>query len=144
MTGLTIRRVPVEQVRPLRHAVLRAGRPYADSEYPQDATAVHVAAVDGSGAVVGCATVFPEPYGDDPGAWRLRGMAVADGLRGTGVGTLVLAEAEAAARSAGARLMWCNARMTAVPFYAGRGWRGEGEEFLAEGLPHLRMTLQLG
>jgi predicted GNAT family N-acyltransferase len=55
----------------------------------------------------------------------------------------VLDAAEAAAREAGARLLWCNARSTAVGFYAGRGWQGEGAEFIAEGIPHLRMTRAL-
>lgn len=139
----TVRRVGVEQVRPLRHAVLRADRPVEHSVYAEDDHAVHVAAFDADGHVVGCATVFAAAYADDPSAWRLRGMAVEAGLRGSGVGTLVLDAAEQAAREAGARLMWCNARATAIGFYAGRGWYGEGEEFVTEGILHLRMVRDL-
>lgn len=148
--SIEIRRVAVEEIFPLRHAVLRPGRPVSYSVYSQDEGAVHVGAFD-DGMLVGCATVFPDPWpGSDvepasPKAWRLRGMAVDPSQQGSGVGRLVLDEAVVAAREGGAPLLWANARTAALGFYERMGWRVVGEEFIASdsGLPHKPMTLAL-
>jgi len=140
---LEVRRASAAEIRPLRHSVLRAGQPAEDSIYPIDDAAVHVGAWD-EGALVGCATVFPEPYAgppEVPGAWRLRGMAVAPDRQGSGLGRIVLAAALAAAREAGASLVWANARSPAVGFYVKEGWQTVGPEFVTPdtGLPHRRI-----
>ena len=148
--SISIRRVAVEEIFPLRHAVLRPGRPVSYSVYSQDEGAIHVGAFD-DGMLVGCATVFPDPWPGSAGepaspkAWRLRGMAVDPSQQGSGVGRLVLDEAVAAAREGGAPLLWANARTAALGFYERMGWRVVGEEFIAgdSGLPHKPMTLDL-
>jgi GNAT superfamily N-acetyltransferase len=65
-------------------------------------------------------------------------MAVDASRHRTGVGRQVLEAAVAAARSAGAPLIWANARTTALPFYEAGGWQVAGDEFLTKdtGLPH--------
>jgi predicted GNAT family N-acyltransferase len=139
-----VRRVSVDVVRPLRHAILRAGYPVAESVYTADdlAETVHLAAFDGD-EVVGTATLFPEPYEGRP-AWRLRGMAVADRWRGRGVGSLLLAEVVGQVRELGGELLWCNARTVALPFYGRHGFATAGEEFLvAHGVPHHVAVLDL-
>ena len=152
--SLVVRRARVDEIFPLRHAVLRPGRPVTYSVYGEDDGAVHVGAWD-DGELVGCATVFPDPWAgpdpaSEPAAWRLRGMAVDPSRQGTGIGGLVLAEAVSAAREAGAPLLWANARTAAMRFYERHGWQPVGEEFLTEdtGLPHraivLRLSRQLG
>ena len=148
--SISIRRVAVEEIFPLRHAVLRPGRPVSYSVYSQDDGAVHIGAFD-DGMLVGCATVFPDPWPGSasepasPKAWRLRGMAVDPSQQGSGVGRQVLDEAVAAAREGGAPLLWANARTAALGFYERMGWRVVGEEFIASdsGLPHKPMTLAL-
>lgn len=133
-----IRRVAVEQVRPLRHRVLRGpDRPVAESVYPQDdlPETVHLAAF-AVGVVVGCATFFPEPYNGDP-AWRLRGMATDPSVRGRGIGSALLREGLHAVEASGVPLVWCNARTVALPFYRSHGFETVGAEFLtASGIPH--------
>ena len=132
-------------LRPLRAAVLRPGQPAQAADYPEDslASTVHLAALDDHGAVVGCATFFPDPYPEDPAraAWRLRGMATAEQVRGQGVGTALLRAGLEAAAEAGAELVWCNGRTSALRFYRGMGFAAEGEEFVstATGIPHYRM-----
>ena len=145
--SLVVRRAEVAEILPLRRAVLRPGYPDAASDYAEDAQAVHVGAWDDA-LLVGCATVFADPWPGpppEPTAWRLRGMAVEPGRQGTGVGALVLAEGVAAARAAGAPMMWANARSTALGFYERLGWRVAGEEFHASdtGLPHYPIVLDL-
>jgi GNAT superfamily N-acetyltransferase len=147
---LVIRRAAVEEIFPLRHAVLRPGRPVGYSVYSEDEGAVHIGAWDDD-MLVGCATVFPEPWpgsdsaSEESAAWRLRGMAIDPSRQGTGVGRLVLAEGIAAAREGGAALLWANARTSALGFYERMGWRVVGEEFIAtdSGLPHKPMLIDL-
>jgi len=141
---LDVRQAKAEEIRALRHDVLRPGYPLEASVYAEDDdSAVHVGAWD-DGELVGCATVFPEPYAgppEVPGAWRLRGMAVAPDRQGSGLGRIVLAAALAAAREAGASLVWANARSPAVGFYVKEGWQTVGPEFVTPdtGLPHRRI-----
>lgn len=144
---VVVRRADVAEIMPLRHAVLRPGYPPEASRYAEDGHAVHLSGWQGE-TLLACATVFPDPWPGpppSPGAWRLRGMAVAPDRQGTGVGAQVLQAAVAAAREAGAPLMWANARSTALGFYLRYGWQVAGPEFLASdtGLPHLPIVLDL-
>jgi predicted GNAT family N-acyltransferase len=141
-----IRRVDVAAITLLRHAVLRPMLPVAASAYREDDddATVHLAAYDAVGAVVGCVTIFPEGITGHPDAWRLRGMATAPELRGTGVGAQLLAAAIDAATAARAPLLWCNARAPAEGFYARYGFAGIGELFDVTDLgPHRFMQLPL-
>lgn len=143
-----VRRARVGEIFPLRHAVLRPGRPDSASVYAEDETAVHVGAWNDD-VLVGCATVFPDPWrGSDDwpaedAAWRLRGMAVDPSRHRTGVGRLVLAAVVDAAKGGGAPLLWANARTAALPFYEAGGWSVAGAEFIATdtGLPHKPIVL---
>jgi GNAT superfamily N-acetyltransferase len=152
--GARIERVAAEVVRPLRSAVLRAGQPLAASVYPEEhlATTVHLAARSPDGAVVGCATWFAEPppagsavpEADGPHApvgatraWRLRGMATDPSVRGQGYGGALLRAGLRVAAEEGAELVWCNARTSALGFYAAHGFQAVGPEFeTAGGIPH--------
>ena len=135
-----VRRAELDEVLPLRHSVLRPGRPSTASHYDADAGAVHVGAWE-SDEIVGCGTVFPQAWDGpppEPLAWRLRGMAVRPDRHGQGIGRLVLTALVDAAAEAGAPVIWANARSTALPFYLRQGWQIAGEEFVtaATGLPH--------
>jgi GNAT superfamily N-acetyltransferase len=150
---LVVRRASAEEIFPLRHAVLRPGRPVTASVYAGDAGSVHIGAWDGE-LLVGCATVFPDPWAGaaagpaadpEPAAWRLRGMAVDPSRHRTGVGRQVLDVAVEAAREAGAPMLWANARTAALAFYEALGWQVAGEEFITPdtGLPHKPIILPL-
>lgn len=124
----------------LRRRVLRSHLPGAGVAYPEDDRpgTVHLGVVDGAGAVLAIATVFPEPAPGRPGvpAARLRGMAVDPDHRGRGLGSLLLAAVVAHASAAGCAVLWANGRDDAVAFYQRHGWRVEGEGFESVGLPH--------
>ena len=137
------RRVPAHVVRPLRTRILRPGWTDRLATYDQDDTvAVHVAAYRaGDAEPHGVGTVYAEPPPDAnrdeipqsayaPGAaWRLRGMATSDEARGSGLGRVVLEACFDAVREAGGRVLWCNARIGAVPFYQRLGLACVGPEF---------------
>jgi GNAT superfamily N-acetyltransferase len=134
---------------PLRKRVLR---PHQEGDAvvlggDDDPRAAHLGARDADGTIVGIATISPQdcPWAPDrPGAWRLRGMATADELRGRGVGALVLGAAVRHAREHGAGLVWCNARVGALTFYARAGFVAAGERYVDPVLgPHVPMQLDL-
>lgn len=148
--SLVVRRAAFDEILPLRHAVLRPGKPVSASVWHRDDDAVHIGAWQDE-ALVGCATVFADAwdgadgYQAEPTAWRLRGMAVDPSRQGGGIGRAVLAAAIEAARGAGAPLIWANARMTAMAFYESAGFMALGEEYLTAEthLPHKKIVLPL-
>jgi predicted GNAT family N-acyltransferase len=129
----------------LRAEVLRPGLPLEVARYAADDQpgALHLAALDELGHVIGCSTWFPEPWDSRPG-WRLRGMATAPHARGAGIGGLLLERGLAEASAAGAESAWCNARTVALGFYRRYGFETVGEEFLgALDIPHYLMWCAL-
>jgi GNAT superfamily N-acetyltransferase len=145
---LEVRRATAAEIRPLRQSVLRPGLPASASIYSDDDVATHIGAWE-DGILIGCATVFPDPWkgvegpSAEPAAWRLRGMAVDPSRHRTGVGRAVLGAVVEAAVAGGAPLLWANARTTALPFYEANGWVVAGEEFRTAdtGLPHKPIVL---
>lgn len=136
----------VEQVRPevtypLRREVLRPGLPhervfFADD---RDRNSGHFAAYLDH-RVVGVASIMEQPEDDGPGLWRLRGMAVAPGHRGAGVGTALLARIRDFVARSGGGVLWCNARVSAEGFYRASGFVAIGQPWDEPELgPHVRM-----
>lgn len=142
--AVLVRIADADEIRALRVAVLRPGYPVEPSEYDALPDVRHVAAFTGS-TVVGCASVFPSPYESVDAAWQLRGMAVAPGLQGSGVGASVLLGAIDVVRDAGAPLLWANARVSALGFYERLGFEVVGEEYVhgPMKLPHKLIRLDL-
>ena len=152
MVGVTVGLEEPSAVLELRRELLRPGRPVEESVYPTDADPLtgHAVARNDAGDVVGIATIALDPgppvilTSTDPSRhWRLRGMATSDAVRGTGVGRRVLDLAVDHARSNGAELLWCNARLPAVGFYERAGWRTVGEQFELPNIgPHYVMLCE--
>jgi GNAT superfamily N-acetyltransferase len=132
-TDIVVRAVGAGAVRPLRHTVLRAGRPESTARFAidQHAGTWHLAAYAGD-RVVGVVTFFPEAYPGAPGrrAERFRSMAVDAEWRGRGVGTLLMREAARRLRDQGVELTWAHGRDTALGFYEALGFRVEGDGFI--------------
>ena len=138
-----IRPISTDEVRPLRHRVLRPGQAFEETLYPGDdlADTVHLGAFDGD-RLVGIASLYREsrPGGPD-GGWRLRGMATDAGVRGAGFGAALLAGCIEHVAAAGGTELWCNARMAAVGFYRRAGFDVVSEEFDVPGIgPHVVMV----
>ena len=73
----------------VRHAVLRPNLPIQTAYYEEDDRpgVFHIAERD-DGAVVACASFYPEPLDGEP-AWRLRGMATLEAYRNRGISRLL-------------------------------------------------------
>jgi ribosomal-protein-alanine N-acetyltransferase len=147
VSEIDIRPITAEQTRIVRHPVLRAGFPVETTilDHDDDPTTLHLGAFDGE-HLVGVATFFPEPYPNDPKqpAWRLRGMATLPDMQRRGIGKALMLRGIDAAAKAGARLMWFNARTTALPFYRSLGFVAVGEEVVHPmSGPHYVMFKQL-
>jgi ribosomal protein S18 acetylase RimI-like enzyme len=136
-----IRRVTAEDIRPLRHSVLRPGQAFLETRYPGDDAGLHFGAFDGD-RLVGIASLYEEGRADGPaGGWRLRGMATDPNVRGAGYGAALLAACVEEVAGAGGTEVWCNARMAAVGFYRRAGFEVVSEEFDVPGIgPHLVMA----
>jgi predicted GNAT family N-acyltransferase len=103
-----------------------------------DEESTQIVAVDESGVIATCRL---RDLGD--GAWKLERMAVEQRLRELGVGSRLLAGAEAVAGEQGARQMVLHAQRRAEPFYAANGYVAEGETFLEAEIEHVRMRKAL-
>jgi GNAT superfamily N-acetyltransferase len=126
--SIEVRAASADEVRRLRRDVLRPGGTLDPPPYDLNPATRHVGAFD-DGDVVGCVTVFPAVYADEPDAWQLRGMAVDPAYQGQGIGRLVLDAAIELVTATGAPLIWANGRVSAVSFYQQAGWQAVGEVF---------------
>ena len=103
-----------------------------------DDEALHLVAVTRDGEVVGTCRVLLEG-----GAGRLGRLCVRRDHRGAGLGEALLAEAERAARGAGAERMDLHAQTAALGLYRRAGYAESGEPFMEEGIEHLTMRKRL-
>ncbi len=105
--------------------------PESDEWDEDDAASVHV-----------LASLNREPVGTgrlNP-AGKIGRIAVFAGLRGRGIGTLILRRLLEEARHRGIRKPYLHAQLQAVPFYEKLGFESEGDVFDDAGILHVRMT----
>ena len=100
-----------------------------------DDQALHLVAIGDDGEVIGTCRMLIEPGGTA----RFGRLCVRASARGTGVGALLLAEAEREARGAGAWRIGMHAQTDALSLYRRAGFRPYGERFDEEGIEHLGM-----
>lgn len=78
---------------------------------------------------------------DDGEAWRIGRVATATGSRGSGLAGRLMREALAIC---GDRPVVLAAQTYLRDWYAGFGFRPDGEEFVEDGIPHLPMRRDVG
>lgn len=141
--------VRAEQTWPLRRAVLRTGTPSTDVvlEGDDDPGTVHLGARDGHGALLAVSTWIPQAWAGSPteAAVQLRAMAVDPDRRAAGIGALLLRHGLTTMADRGVRVVWANARDSALDFYLRHGFEVDGDGFVDEatGLAHHRVALHL-
>ena len=145
--ALQVRRIQAAETIPLRHSVLRAGRPVEEARFPgdDDASTAHFGAFrDRELLCVASLYVAPFPGEPETPGFQLRGMATAPEARGSGLGTAIVNACIDHAREKGVRLLWCNARTSAAEFYLKLGFQIVGSEFDIPTVgPHFRMKLDV-
>jgi GNAT superfamily N-acetyltransferase len=142
-----VRQITAAETVPLRHAVLRPGRPLETALFQGDdlPSTAHFGAFR-NGQLLCIASLFEAYLPEEPGvpAIQLRGMATAPEAQRTGLGRELVRGCVEFAREKGARLLWCNARTCASGFYSKLGFEIVGKEFdIPDVGPHYRMKLML-
>lgn len=89
--------------------------------------------------LVGCLVLTPREAGE----MKMRQVAVAEALQGSGVGRQMVVESERIARALGYTLMTLHARGNVVPFYEKLGYETVGEPFEEVTIVHRSMRKQL-
>jgi len=142
-----IRACNPEEIVDLRHRVLRQGLPRSEAIFAGDDLPhnFHFGAFEVLGAqsaeqAVGCATFHLNQWAEQP-AWQLRGMAIDVRWQGAGVGRAILLYAERSiAQVSDITRYWCNARLSAIPFYERMGWQVASDLFdIPTAGPHRKM-----
>jgi predicted GNAT family N-acyltransferase len=104
-----------------------------------DDEALHLVAIGDGGEVIGTCRVLVAPGGTA----RFGRLCVRPSARGSGVGGLLLGEAEREARAAGATRIGMHAQTDALSLYRRAGFRPYGARFDEEGIEHLGMEKDL-
>jgi GNAT superfamily N-acetyltransferase len=134
-----IRPITAAETRPLRQALLRPHRRLDELVYGGDDApeALHAGAFHES-RLVGIASVTPDPcpLAGLPEPWRLRGMATAPELRGTGYGRALIERCITHITAHGGASLWCNGRVSAAGFYTALGFVIISDAFDTETGPH--------
>jgi GNAT superfamily N-acetyltransferase len=138
-----VRMITAAETWPLRLSVLRPNRPLTAAQFPGDdlASTRHFGAFQ-QDKLVGIVSLFLAEMPGRPGvsALQLRGMATGPAVRGAGFGRALLSASVEFARESDRKLIWCNARTSAVEFYRKCGWEISGAEFEVPDVgPHFHM-----
>ncbi|MCC8425709.1 GNAT family N-acetyltransferase [Mucilaginibacter sp. UR6-11] len=135
-----IKFIPVEELLPLRNAVLREGKLTPDEcRFPTDNVAgnFHIGYYI-KGELTSIASFHPQKYGQFEGeGYQVRGMATSAKFRGQGIGTRLLNFGIVYLRGQKANYIWCNGRKKALKFYLDMGFEIVSPEFDIPGIgPH--------
>lgn len=142
--AIEIKEVSAAAVRPMRQAVLRPSQKVEEMLWPRDLDpeTKHFAAFDGP-KIVGIVTAYRSAPPEDPNltaSWQFRGMATAPEVRGAGVGKRLIEQCVETSVREGSKLLWCDARISAMGFYEKLGFEAVGEPFeKPHAGPHWRM-----
>lgn len=104
-----------------------------------DAECTHFLVREASGRAIGTARLRIT----EAGQAKAERVAVRSSARGRGVGAELMRALEQAALQSGFSEVVLSAQQSALPFYEGRGYVGEGPLFDDAGIPHRKMRLSL-
>lgn len=102
-----------------------------------DETAEHLVALEGGTVLGTCRLVIEREQ------MVLQRVAVSAAHRGRGIGSMLVAEAQTRARSAGMKRIDMHAQLHAIGIYEKAGFEPHGEPFDEDGIQHIAMSLQL-
>jgi GNAT superfamily N-acetyltransferase len=139
MLQMHVREIALADTRALRREVLRPHSSLEDLASHEPDGSIAFGAFQGE-ELVAVGLVGRDV--EEPGDWRVRGMATKPHARGRGAGTAVLQALVQHAVAHGATRVWCNARTRARALYERVGFVAASEEFEPPDIgPHYRMEL---
>ncbi len=138
-----IKKITALDTYPVRHLVLRAGKPIESCHFMGDelASTHHLGCFVGN-QLVGVISLFEIENAtfDKQKSFQIRGMAVLETHQKQGIGEALVSEAESFCNKEKTTLIWFNARTPAVGFYKKMGYEIVGSEFeIKEVGPHFLM-----
>ena len=118
---------------PVRHEVLRKGKPIETCKFmgDDDDETVHFGLYVAH-QLIGSISIFKETNAifSESNPFQIRGMTVLEAFQGKGLGTQLVKKAESYCKDLKADLIWFNAREKAVHFYKRLGYTVIGNSFL--------------
>lgn len=134
---MRVRFIRTEDTYPLRLLVLRPGGVIEDTHFANDRLdgCFHLGVVAHE-EIISIGSFYPEKHKGLKGwkQFRLRGMATHPDHQGQGAGEKLMRFGFDHLQAQKADLLWCNARIRAVPFYERLGLQVEGSAFEIEGI----------
>jgi predicted GNAT family N-acyltransferase len=129
---VNVRTISPKDTYELRYKVLWPHKTFDQCSLDIDAleTTFHVG-VEHEGKIVAVGTFLKQKNDNFPheNQYRLRAMASSSDLRGKGFGKLVIDFAKDKLKEMNIDLLWCDARLVAVPFYHKLGFKTKGEQY---------------
>jgi GNAT superfamily N-acetyltransferase len=127
--------ISIEQIRPeltwrLRRDVLYPQQKMFEMEMEEDNDGYHFGAFQNND-LMAVVSLFKR---DD--SWQFRKFAVAASVQSKGIGSRLLQYVTNFAISEGGTKLWCNARLTAIPFYLKHDFVQKGEHFSKNGFDY--------
>ncbi|MBP6041272.1 MAG: GNAT family N-acetyltransferase [Flavobacterium sp.] len=143
----TIQKIIAQDTYPVRHQVLRSGKPIESCQFQGDELeTTHHLGYYLNKQIIGVISLFEIDNNHflAQKSIQIRGMAVLPSFQKQGIGKVLVSEAEKFSVIQKADLIWFNARTTAVGFYKKMGYEIVGTEFeIKEVGPHFLMYKNL-
>jgi GNAT superfamily N-acetyltransferase len=99
-------------------------------EMPEDVEGIHFGAFT-EDKLAGVISLFSEGT-----IYQFRKFAVDNSMQGKGIGSKILQYVIDFAKAEGGTRIWCNARITAINFYAKFGFTATGQRFSRKGIDY--------
>ena len=139
----SIQKITSTETYPVRHIVLRAGKPIESCQFDGDElVSSHHFGYYLNNQIIGVISLFAidNDHLAAEKSFQIRGMAVLPSFQKQGIGEALVKEAEKFCTTQKADLIWFNARNSAVGFYQKMGYEIVGSEFeIKEVGPHFLM-----
>ena len=115
---MIIKEIDAKDTYPLRHNVLNPERRINEVSRPGDELATHFGAFV-ENVLIGIISIYNEDLGGNcsNNHFRIRGMAVEKKEQGNGIGSALVNHAIQHISLQDWKIIWCNSRSNAVPFY---------------------------
>ncbi len=139
--------VDAKSILKIRHQVLRKGQPISSCHFIDDDSfsTFHIAAYK-QDEIIGCVSLMQKAHDKikDDEAYQLRGMAVLEEYQRQKIGQQLLHHAESKLILNYIKLVWCNVRIKAIPFYKKNKYQQLGDRFdIPKVGPHVLMCKSL-